>query len=464
MDKRLWKEYELHILPPDAIVNPPDYPKVDNAQVGGTEAARIRVSLADREPKDRQDLQTDQIGGITSTSTTNYIQVPLDFSGPSTETLNHDINLQRQSQPPENNIINSSVSMQKNQSHTNDDKSETSMAPYSYEYQTLPYFRSIPKISLSLLQLFFGITTLASNPGRDLINQYGSSAFSLAIAPYIFMSTINLLANWFCPEYPTLFLVRNSIMDEVEERMKEKGEKQTFFGVVGHLQPKGAGKKTTNDGNATTTAHRGTATTTTTSGSEAMAGLETATTERSKMLAVIDSKSTALDRSEAATVGGDGKSSSAHSGAPTTIEKGKGKAAHNGLETSSNFRPPIGDNSGDTPIVGDQPIIIDGSNPAPVVGGGMEVYYKSLKPGILMRLFKDCPDREVEEESIDCNQTLQVPSCEDFKIHDRREKPREKFGLLAMYERPPPPNPFFSLHKLHVQRKLTSCSLADSCT
>jgi hypothetical protein len=106
----------------------------------------------------------------------------------------------------------------------------------SSRYPKLACTRNAPKIVLSVLQLIFGVSTLVRSTGEEQIQQFGYSAFSLAIAPYIFMSLINLLANLICPQYSNLFLVRTCAMNEMESRMRKAGKNsRAFFGVVGRV-------------------------------------------------------------------------------------------------------------------------------------------------------------------------------------------------------------------------------------
>jgi hypothetical protein len=45
------------------------------------------------------------------------------------------------------------------------------------------------------------------------------------------MSLVNLVANILCPHYPTLYMVRNSVMDEAEQRLGMRLE-----GTVGQVR------------------------------------------------------------------------------------------------------------------------------------------------------------------------------------------------------------------------------------
>ncbi|MCJ1302248.1 hypothetical protein MMC08_005051 [Hypocenomyce scalaris] len=87
----------------------------------------------------------------------------------------------------------------------------------------------VAKIGISLFQSLYATHTVYQARG-DQITRYGYAAFALTVAPYAFMSILNLIGNMLTPDYPTLFLVRSEIMAEAEKR---KGSR--FEGVVGRL-------------------------------------------------------------------------------------------------------------------------------------------------------------------------------------------------------------------------------------
>jgi hypothetical protein len=89
---------------------------------------------------------------------------------------------------------------------------------------------SLTKAFISLLQSAFAITTLVRASEGEQISLYGYSAFSLSVAPYAVMSLINLFANLVCPQYSTLYMVGNDVMDEAEARYGK-----IFEGVVGRV-------------------------------------------------------------------------------------------------------------------------------------------------------------------------------------------------------------------------------------
>lgn len=64
---------------------------------------------------------------------------------------------------------------------------------------------------ISFVQAIWAIITLYRTRG-DQIEQYGYAAFGLTVAPYAFMSVVNIVANFLNTEYPALFLVRTPMM------------------------------------------------------------------------------------------------------------------------------------------------------------------------------------------------------------------------------------------------------------
>jgi hypothetical protein len=87
---------------------------------------------------------------------------------------------------------------------------------------------SLLKILIALGQAVYAVVTLYNTRG-DQITQYGYAAFGLTVAPYAVMSIINLIGNYFCPEYSTLYLVESSVMDEARARGGY------FHGVIGRV-------------------------------------------------------------------------------------------------------------------------------------------------------------------------------------------------------------------------------------
>ncbi|KAH6677092.1 hypothetical protein B0J14DRAFT_583468 [Halenospora varia] len=96
---------------------------------------------------------------------------------------------------------------------------------------TISSSHSFAKAAIAILQLIFSTMTLVRASEGEQLEFYGYSAFSLTVAPYFVMSLVNLVANIFCPQYPAIYMVRNSVMDEAEERYG-----RTFEGVIGRLR------------------------------------------------------------------------------------------------------------------------------------------------------------------------------------------------------------------------------------
>lgn len=362
MTQKLWEEYEIHILPPDAKADPPPYgsPIVD----GNTQVPPPNFN----------------IGGEAGLSGRGSQATQSSCSPPKSK-LN--ANSQRQASR-------SSRVVRDNPNITGSAQTDQNLDDPPHKYQSLSSFRSFPKIFLSIIQLLFGSTTLIHNPGEDLIRKYGSSAFSLAVAPYVWMSFINLLANMLCPQYPNIYLVRNSIMDEVEERMRvEHNETQTFFGVVGHLRPKVA--VTNNSQTDTNSSNLGD-------------NSNSSITAQGRVVTVNNS---------------DGPSSINGEGPP-------GRGEDNGTEANNEPSPsnsigPVTTSNGDW-------IGVSG------LCEGDSEYYASPDTGQLRLLsHDDSPSPDVAKTSVEFDMILQVPSCEDFEIYERWESTLGRMLVIARY-------------------------------
>ncbi|KAH8702792.1 hypothetical protein GQ44DRAFT_778475 [Phaeosphaeriaceae sp. PMI808] len=85
------------------------------------------------------------------------------------------------------------------------------------------------KAVAALAQSAYALYTLYRARG-DQINQFGYAAFGLTVAPYAVMSIMNLLGNLCRPEYPSLYMVESSIMDEARQRGG------LFDGAVGRIK------------------------------------------------------------------------------------------------------------------------------------------------------------------------------------------------------------------------------------
>lgn len=72
---------------------------------------------------------------------------------------------------------------------------------------------NVPKVVVSLLQSVWAIVTLYQARGNQ-IDRYGYAAFGLTVAPYAFMSAVNILANLVMPEYPAMFIVHTTDLEK----------------------------------------------------------------------------------------------------------------------------------------------------------------------------------------------------------------------------------------------------------
>ncbi|OCL14532.1 hypothetical protein AOQ84DRAFT_26150 [Glonium stellatum] len=89
---------------------------------------------------------------------------------------------------------------------------------------------SFVKVVVALAQTSYAATTLYRSRG-DQVARYGYAAFGLTVAPYAVMSIVNLIGNLCCPDYPALYLVESSIMDEARQRPLGY-----FSGTVGRVK------------------------------------------------------------------------------------------------------------------------------------------------------------------------------------------------------------------------------------
>lgn len=87
------------------------------------------------------------------------------------------------------------------------------------------------KILAALIQLLYASATMYQSRG-DQVDWYGYSTFGLTVAPYAWMSFVNLCANLMCPDYPSMYLVGSKEMTTLSHDLKREHE-QRFDGVVG---------------------------------------------------------------------------------------------------------------------------------------------------------------------------------------------------------------------------------------
>ncbi|OLN98028.1 hypothetical protein CCHL11_06840 [Colletotrichum chlorophyti] len=72
---------------------------------------------------------------------------------------------------------------------------------------------NIPKALFALGQAVWGATTLYRTQG-DQLERYGYAAFGVTVAPYVFMSLVNLMALLVTPEYNCIYLVHTPDLDK----------------------------------------------------------------------------------------------------------------------------------------------------------------------------------------------------------------------------------------------------------
>ena len=94
---------------------------------------------------------------------------------------------------------------------------------------------ALPKVLIALFQLVYGALSLADSRG-DQINQFGYAAFGLTVAVYTVMAGINLIGHLLTPDYSTLFVVHNEVIEEIVQRPDLSDMDKRFAdGVVGRL-------------------------------------------------------------------------------------------------------------------------------------------------------------------------------------------------------------------------------------
>jgi hypothetical protein len=53
--------------------------------------------------------------------------------------------------------------------------------------------------------------------------QFGYAGFDLTVAPYAIVSLLNLLGSLLCPEFPAIYMIESSIMEEEARSMYSRG-------------------------------------------------------------------------------------------------------------------------------------------------------------------------------------------------------------------------------------------------
>ncbi|KJZ73165.1 hypothetical protein HIM_07362 [Hirsutella minnesotensis 3608] len=101
---------------------------------------------------------------------------------------------------------------------------------------TVPCSYNVIKVLISIGQLLFSVLTLYETRGNQLA-VYGYAAFGLTVAPYFWMSLVNLLGNLMCPQYPNIFIVNSPTLDRLRREIEAKGlsARYPFDGTVGRI-------------------------------------------------------------------------------------------------------------------------------------------------------------------------------------------------------------------------------------
>ncbi|KAK1988829.1 hypothetical protein LZ30DRAFT_744785 [Colletotrichum cereale] len=76
---------------------------------------------------------------------------------------------------------------------------------------------NIPKALFALGQAVWGVTTVYRTQG-DQLERYGYAAFGVTVAPYAFMSLLNLIALLVTPEYNCIYLVHTPDLDKAKKQ------------------------------------------------------------------------------------------------------------------------------------------------------------------------------------------------------------------------------------------------------
>jgi hypothetical protein len=94
------------------------------------------------------------------------------------------------------------------------------------------------KSCISIGQLLFAISTLWLARG-DQVQVFGYAAFGLTVAPYAWMSLVNLLGNAMCPGYPARYVVESWSLKMLREEVGRQDCATEFMikGTVGEITP-----------------------------------------------------------------------------------------------------------------------------------------------------------------------------------------------------------------------------------
>lgn len=86
---------------------------------------------------------------------------------------------------------------------------------------------NLVKATIAIAQLLYAIDTFYETRG-DQVSRYGYAAFGLTVAPYAWMSFINLLASLVCPDYPARYLVESNASRKLRKEMEPYSRQHGF--------------------------------------------------------------------------------------------------------------------------------------------------------------------------------------------------------------------------------------------
>ncbi|KAK0622673.1 hypothetical protein B0T14DRAFT_514256 [Immersiella caudata] len=98
---------------------------------------------------------------------------------------------------------------------------DSSTSRFRHDGPLLSCSYNFAKLMIGLLQSIWAFITIYRARGNQ-IQQYGYAAFGLTVAPYATMSIINTIANLLTPEYPSVFVVRTSLLTRLEGESKAR--------------------------------------------------------------------------------------------------------------------------------------------------------------------------------------------------------------------------------------------------
>lgn len=96
--------------------------------------------------------------------------------------------------------------------------------PQKEKHTTLACSYSPIKVIVSIAQLLYAISTLYESRGNQIL-RYGYAAFGLTVAPYAWMSLVNLVGNLICPQYDAIYIVESSDLDALRQEIDDEEER-----------------------------------------------------------------------------------------------------------------------------------------------------------------------------------------------------------------------------------------------